>query len=119
MKFAYYKTKRCTVSSCQKVIQNNELDYLRVIQNRFGKDKFYCSHECLRNGYSSLGYDGAIHKVHQTFGPNHPVTIQIKQMRAELANFRKDTDYHDRVGRGYNYEEKNHLKLCHDSEKCL
>jgi hypothetical protein len=58
--------------------------------------RVYCSLKCLRDQYATLSYDGAIHLVHQKFGPDHPVTKQIQKMRKELADFRKKVDLDDR-----------------------
>lgn len=46
--------------------------------------------------WQNIGFDKAVHEVHQKFGPEHPVTKRIQEMRKELATYRKHCDFDDR-----------------------
>lgn len=81
---------------------------------KLGKQN-YCSQLCLENHLQSLRYPGAVHHVHQTFGPEHPVTKQIQAMYQELKQSRKDLDPEQRRKRGQYYFDKYLRKI----EKCL
>lgn len=106
-------SKACAYDGCR-----NALEYFKNTVKEFNGRK-YCSHLCLKDQFKGLREEGAIHFVHQSFGPDHPVTEQIQKMRSQLAEFRKDTDYLERICRGFEYEDRNFKKLCHDSGKCL
>ena len=82
-------------------------------------DNRYCSIDCLKKQYSSLGFSGALHIIHQTFGPEHPVTKTIQRLRDHHRILHKVLDPQLRVKRGQKWEDKNFRKLCHMTEKCL
>ncbi len=113
-KFDYIKTRVCAFDGCRRTLTSVSMTKHKILNNRR-----YCSFTCLKKQYSSLNYDGSVHLVHQYFGPEHPVSIQITKMRKELAEFRRDTDYLDRIGRGFEHEDENFKKLLKRSEKCL
>jgi hypothetical protein len=114
MKFDYMKHRTCRYDGCRIALSYVEISKIKELKNRY-----YCSHECLENQYKSLGFDGAIHLVHQKFGSLHPVTKKIQEMREELATLRKDTDYDERATKGRIKEEQNFARLLKTSEKCL
>jgi hypothetical protein len=96
------KCKQCSIS-------------LKKLHAKEYKDWFYCSHKCIEASLQALGFDGAVHAVHQYFGPQHPVTKQIQKMRKELKSLRKtaDLDNHEAI------QEKYWLKNLRKAEKCL
>lgn len=81
---------------------------------KLGKQN-YCSQLCLENHLQSLRYPGAVHHVHQTFGPDHPVTKQIQKMYEELKLYHRSVDVDRRRLRGKFYFEK----YLEKSNKCL
>lgn len=105
--------RACAYDGCK-----NALEYFKNTL-KFMNGRFYCSHECLDKQYSNLGYKGALHFVHQQFGPNHPVTKQIQKMKIELSSFKKDTDYEDRACVGWIKAAENEARNARLSEKCL
>jgi hypothetical protein len=114
MRFDYPFRNICSYDGCRI-----DMRYTNPRKSQVLNNNRYCSKACLDKQYQGLGIDGAVHLIHQTFGPTHPVTKQIQKMRVELADLRKDTDYLDKVGRGHEHEDKNFKKLCHMTEKCL
>lgn len=113
-KFDNYTARMCAFDGCRIA-----LSYVNSNKHQVLKDRRYCSLKCLQKQYFSLSYNGAIHLIHQSFGPDHPVVKQIQLMRKELAELRKDTDYLDKMARGYEHQDKNFIKLIKGSEKCL
>lgn len=108
-------------SNCRVVLRSISSPmgfYERISCKVLGKQR-YCSDKCLKEHTASMSYDGAIHHVHQKFGPNHPVTLQIQQMRREIKGFRKLLDIEGKRKRGEIHEDKNFQRLCHMTEKCL
>ncbi len=94
--------------------------HCRVIVRHWGQAKmenrrWYCSQQCLVDHYKSLSYPGAVHKVHQMFGPEHPVTKQIQKMHEELKLYHRIVDVDRRRLRGKYYFEK----YLEKSNKCL
>jgi hypothetical protein len=86
-KFDYVKTRVCAFDGCRKALSSVSMVKHRVLNN-----KRYCSLICLKKQYRSLSYEGATHLVHQAFGPEHPVTKQIKKMKEELSSLKKEID---------------------------
>lgn len=79
----------------------------------------YCSQECLQKNLQALGFDGAVHAVHQKFGPDHPVTKQIQMMRRELKRYRKEYSCSLYRQDAEDHRSRNFYKNLRLSEKCL
>lgn len=75
--------KLCAFDGCRIVLLTSQSHKHQVLNNRR-----YCSLKCLKRQYRGLAHSGAVHLVHQTFGPDHPVTKQIQEMYSELVNVR-------------------------------
>lgn len=84
-------TRCCAYAKCGVVLAYKNPNKFQELNNQI-----YCSLKCLQDQYQGLGFQGAIHQVHQKFGPDHPVTRQIQFMRQELAWYRKREDLDDR-----------------------
>jgi len=113
-KFDSIKRRTCAFDGCRVDLQYTNPNKFQVLN-----DRRYCSLDCLKKQYRSLGIDGAVHLVHQVFGPEHPVTAQIQKMRFELKVLREHADLEDRKYMGKIKAMENHFKLCKASEKCL
>lgn len=113
-KFDSFKSRICAFDGCRV-----NMNYTNPEKHQVLNDRRYCSFECLEKQYSSLSFDGAIHIIHQTFGPMHPVTKQIKKLRYQHKNNNKFIDAENRKTIGKHWEDKNFARLCHMSEKCL
>ena len=113
-KFDSFKNRICAFDGCRIV-----LNYTNPEKHQVLNDRRYCSLDCLKKQYSSLSFEGAIHLVHQVFGPEHPVTKVIQKMRHQHKINNKFIDAENRRIIGKNYEDANFKRLCHMTEKCL
>jgi transcriptional regulator NrdR family protein len=89
----FWKRRKCR--HCNKLLTEEKIEYEDIVTIKEYDHKRYCNHKCLKADLQSLGFDGAVHAVHQKFGTDHPVTRQIQSMRSELKNLRKVTDWDD------------------------
>ena len=112
--FDNYNARMCANDGCRVALQ-----YTNPKKHQVLNDRRYCSLGCLKKQYKSLSYDGAIHLVHQVFGPEHPVTEQIKRLRQNHKELNKILDGEDRAYIGAIYMAQNFEKLLKDSSKCL
>lgn len=79
---------------------STDLQYVPFEKIKVFKRKKYCSQQCLNDHYKTLGYPGAVHHVHQMFGPEHPVTKQIQKMHAELKQKNRALDLYGKSKQG-------------------
>lgn len=84
MKFDDPGVRHCNYSGCLKCFKYIERSRIQELNGRW-----YCDLNCITKQYQNLKYEGATHLVHQTFGPKHPVTEQVRRMQKEIKNLRK------------------------------
>lgn len=114
VKFDSYKARYCAFDGCRIA-----LAYTNPEKHQVLNDRRYCSFKCLKKQYNGLSFKGAIHIIHQIFGPDHPVTKIIQELRRQHKNDKKFIDAENRRIDGQHWETKNFNKLIKDSEKCL
>lgn len=114
VKFDSQKRRCCAFDGCRIALAYTDPEKHQVLN-----DRRYCSLKCLKKQYNSLGFKGAIHIIHQTFGPDHPVTKVIQELRDQHKKYNKEIDAENKVLIGALWENENFEKLNKKSDKCL
>ena len=113
-----YVWNRRKCHHCNKLLDQVKIEYEDIITIKAYNHKRYCNHKCLKADLRSLGFDGAVHAVHQKFGPDHPVTKQIQMMRKALKDLRRGSCPEYELYR-QDCQSRNFYKNLRESEKCL